>query len=88
MTRLSTRINEDTDLRLGERSDRAMHKLYNTHLKHLADGIEEPAVRVDLLLILCLDNEDDGHRDEVSMIITVRENELWRRINGKLGRVL
>ena len=45
-------------------------------------------MRVDLLLVLCLDDEDDRHRYKVSVVIAMRKDELWRRIDGQLGRVL
>ena len=59
-----------------------------TDFKHLANGVKEPTVRIDLLLVLCLNDEDDGHRYEVSVVITMRKDELWRRIDGQLGCVL
>lgn len=88
MAWLGTGINEDADLGLRQSSDQATHGVQNTHLKYLANGVEEPTVRINLLLILRLDDEDNRHRDEVSMVVTVRKDELWRRINGQLGCVL
>ena len=36
----------------------------NVRLKNRSKGIEEPAVRVDLLLILLFKTEDNLHRDD------------------------
>jgi hypothetical protein len=62
---LGTSVNEDTNLRLLDttmRLDSGSHKA-KTYLQHLANGVEEPSVRVDLLLVLGLENEDnlDGY---------------------------
>ena len=41
--------------------------LGSTHLEHLANGVEEPTVRVDLLLILFLQTENDLYRDNATI---------------------
>jgi hypothetical protein len=58
------------------------------HLKHPADCIEDPSVRVDLLLVLLLDDENDLHRDEVVGITALGNNELQGGIDRKLGGIL
>jgi hypothetical protein len=45
-------------------------------------------VRVDLLLVLCLDEEDDLDRDEVEFIALNREDELGLGIDRKLSGIL
>jgi hypothetical protein len=54
-----------------------------------ADGVEEPSVRVDLLLVLSLDDEDDLNRDQVrAIILLLGEDELGLSIDRELGGVL
>ena len=45
-------------------------------------------MRVDLLLILCLENKDDLDRKKIVWIIRLGKNELWCSIDRKLGCVL
>ncbi len=59
-----------------------------THLQHAADRIEQPPVRVDLLLVLRLDNQDDLNGHEVIGVLSMRDDKLGRGVHGKLGCVL
>ena len=45
-------------------------------LKHLANSVKQPAVRVDLLLVLRFDDEDDLHWHKVVRVIALRHHEL------------
>ena len=88
---LSTGINKDANLRLRTKTVRSLEREYNydaAHLKHSSDGMEQPTVRVDLLLILCLQNKDDLNWNQIIWVFTVRQNELGRGIDGELRRVL
>ena len=60
-----------------------------THVQLLANGVEEPAVGVDLLLVLRLDDEDDLDGDQVgAIILLLREDELGLSIDRELSGVL
>lgn len=72
MTRLCACINQNADLRFQLPSDR----------------IEQPSVGVNLLLVLCLYDEDDLHGNEVVRIISVWKHECWSCVDRQLGRVL
>lgn len=72
MSRLGPRINQDTNLRL----------------QHPSDPVEQPTVRVDLLLVLLLEHEDDLDRYQVVGIARVGLHELRLGIDRDLGRVL
>ena len=52
-----------------------------TNFKHSANGIEDPAVRVDLLLVLGFDNENDLDGYEVRWVVFLGKNKLRFRIN-------
>ena len=45
-------------------------------------------MRVDLLLILRLDNKDHLHRHEIVCVVTVRKHQCGRRVDTELRRVL
>jgi hypothetical protein len=45
-------------------------------------------MRVDLLLVLGLDDENDLNGNEIFLIILAGQDELWGRIDGELRRVL
>lgn len=45
-------------------------------------------MRVDLFLVLCLQNEYDLDWNQIVGIILVRQDECRRRINRYLGRIL
>ena len=57
-------------------------------LEKLANGVEEPSMRIDLLLVLGLQDEYDLHRYNVIGVVTVGKNELGRGIDGNLGGIL
>ena len=59
-----------------------------TYLQHLADGIEEPAVRIDLLLVFCLDNEDNLDGYQIVWIVSMWKDKLGRSIDRELRGVL
>lgn len=59
-----------------------------TYVENFPNRVEQPSVRVDLFLVLCLQNEYDLNRNQVVGIILVRQDEGGRRINGYLGRIL
>ena len=58
------------------------------HLQHATDRVEQPPVRVDLLLVLRLDDQDNLDRHEVVGVLTRRNDKLRRGVDGQLGRVL
>lgn len=60
----------------------------STYLEHFANSVEEPSVRVDLLLVLRLDDKNDLYRHQVVGVICVRHDQLRCGINRQLGRVL
>ena len=79
---LRTRVDEDTDFGLFEGSDAGRHQATKTsYLEHLADSIEQPAVRVNLLLVLRLDDEDNLDRDEVVRVVAMGDHQLWGGID-------
>ena len=88
--RLGTRVNKNTYFRLANSQTRPQRLRSGaiTNLKHAADGIEQPPVRVDLLLILRLDDQDDLDGNEVVGIVAMRHHQLRCRIDRELGRVL
>lgn len=59
-----------------------------TYIDHLANGVEEPPVRVDLLLILGFDAEDDLDRDKILLVVPVGLDELRGSVDRQLGGVL
>ena len=60
----------------------------DAYLKHFTNGIEEPSVGVDLLLVLCLQDEYDLDRHEVVRIVANRQDQLRSGVNGKLRGIL
>lgn len=81
--RLGTRVNKNTYFRLANSQTRPQRLRSGaiTNLKHAADGIEQPPVRVDLLLILRLDDQDYLDRHEVVRVVTMGNDELGCSIN-------
>lgn len=59
-----------------------------TRIQHLADSIEQPTMRVDLLLILSLENEDNLNRNQVQRVVGLGKDKLRCRVHRKLGRIL
>jgi hypothetical protein len=57
-------------------------------LDRFPDCIEKPTMRVDLLLILCLEDENDLDRKKIVWVIGLGKNELWCGVDGKLSCVL
>lgn len=45
-------------------------------------------MRVDLLLVFCLDDQDDLNGDQVKRVIALRKYKLGLSVNGKLSGVL
>src|SRR6266436_2347336 len=90
VTWLGTSIDEHTDLRLCYTTIRlcAVSNKAKIHLQHIANSVEEPAVRVDFLLVLCLENENDLDRHQVIRIVWVRKDKLGRGIDRELCGVL
>ena len=75
---LRARVNEDTDLGLLRMSNTERRQVTITsYLKHLADSVEQPAVRVDLLLVLRLDDKDNLDRYEVVGVVAMGDDQLW-----------
>ena len=81
--RLGTRVNKNTYFRLANSQTRPQRLRSGaiTNLKHAADSIEQPPVRVDLLLILRLDDQDYLDRHEVVRVVTMGNDELGCSIN-------
>jgi hypothetical protein len=59
-----------------------------TNLQVGTDRVEEPAVRIDLLLVLGLENEDDLNWYEIVRIIALGKNQLRRSIHRQLSGIL
>ena len=57
-------------------------------LQHLPNSIKEPSMRIDLLLILSFNNEDDLDRDKVEGFSFLRKDKFGRCINRQLSGVL
>ena len=53
-----------------------------------AEGVEEPAMRVDLLAVLLLEAEEHLHRRQGVGAVGLRPDQLLVRGDGELGRVL
>lgn len=47
-----------------------------SHVQDLTDGIKQPSMRIDLLLILSLQDENDLHGYQVIGIILMRKHKL------------
>ena len=45
-------------------------------------------MRVDLFLVLGLDDENDLNRNEIFIVILAWQDELWGRVDGELSRIL
>lgn len=58
------------------------------YLEYFADSVEQPTVRVDLLLVLRLDDEDERDGDEVVGVFALRYDQLWGSIHRQLGCIL
>jgi len=87
----STSIEENTNFRLRFLNRLALYPGMSSMKKDLDDFpncIEKPAMRVDLLLILRLEDEDDLNRNEIIWIIGLGKNELRCSIDGKLSCIL
>jgi hypothetical protein len=63
-------------------------KSERTHVELSSNGIEQPAMRVNLLLVLCLDHQNDLNWDQVEWVVLLGEDELGLVVNRKLGGVL
>jgi len=48
-----------------------------TNAQHFANGVEEPTMRVDLFLVLRLQNENKLNRNKIVGIISMRKNQPW-----------
>lgn len=59
-----------------------------TYVERFADSIEEPTMRVDLLLILGLEHKDDLNRNQIVGVVGLGKNQLWCRVDRELSRVL
>ena len=81
VSRFGARINKDTYLGLKSQLALVHEGWCLTYLKHRTDGIEEPTMGVDLLLILCLQDKDNLYRDEVVRILAMRQDKLGGRIH-------
>lgn len=60
----------------------------NFRLELSAESIEKPSVRIDLLLILLLENEDELNRDQLLLllIILVRSDQSHSLLAGEVDR--
>ena len=54
----------------------------------MSNGIEEPTMRIDLLLILGLQDKNDLNWDQIVGVILVGKDKLRCEVNGELGSVL
>lgn len=57
-------------------------------MEHFADCIEQPTMRVDLLLVLGLDDQNELNGNEIVRIFGLWENKSGRSINRQLSGVL
>lgn len=91
VSRLGSSVNEDTDFGLVLQSKLLVEsRMPGTNVKHLPNGIEEPAMGVDLFLILGLENKDELNRNEIVVlgVVSLREHKLGCGIYRKLGGIL
>ena len=58
------------------------------YLQYTSDGIEEPTMRIDLLLILGLQDKNDLNQDQIVGVILVGKDKLRCGVNGEVGSVL
>ena len=58
------------------------------YLQYTSNGIEEPMMRIDLLLILGLQDKNDLNRDQIVGVILVEKDKLRCEVNRELGSVL
>ena len=58
------------------------------YLQYTFDGIEEPMMRIDLLLILGLQDKNDLNQDQIVGVILVGKDKLRCEVNGELDSVL
>lgn len=59
-----------------------------TYVERFADSIEEPTMRVDLLLILGLEHKDDLNRNQIVGVVGLGKNQLRCCVDRELSRVL
>ena len=59
-----------------------------SHLEHLTNGVEQPSMGVNLLLVLCFDDKNNLNRHEVVWVLAMRYDQLRGGIDGQLRRVL
>ena len=57
-------------------------------LQDTADGVEQPSMRVNLLLVLRLEDKDDLHRHQVVGVFSMGEDECWCGVDRDLCCVL
>jgi hypothetical protein len=59
-----------------------------TYVDHFSNGIEQPPVRVDFLLILCLQNQNNLDGDQVVLVTWLRQYQLRCGVYRQLGGIL
>ena len=90
-SRFGTSVNEYAYLRLWFEKNLARARFLNeknAHLKHFSDSVKKPAMGIDLLLVLGLQDQDDLDRDEVVRVFVSRQNQLRSGIDRKLCGIL
>lgn len=88
VARLGSGIKENTNLRLMIQSTHNLISGSSTCIKHLANGIKQPTVGIDLLLVLGFQDKNNLDRNEVVRAVLLRQYQLGSWINRKLSRVL
>lgn len=59
-----------------------------TYVDHFTNGIEQPPMRVDFLLILRLQNQNNLNRDQIVLVIRLGKHQLRCGVYRQLGRIL
>lgn len=59
-----------------------------TYLDHLPNGVEQPSMGVDFLLVLRLQNKDKLDGDQVVLVVWLRKHQLRCGVYRQLGGIL
>jgi hypothetical protein len=52
-----------------------------THLQYSTNGVKQPTMRIDLLLVFSFQYKDDLDGNKIIRIVAVRQNKLRSRIH-------
>lgn len=82
MPRLGSRIDENTNFRLSNSIEiEALEIGSATYIEDLANSVEEPTMRINLLLILCFQNENDLNGHQIVRVVLSGKDKLRCGVN-------